>query len=44
MTLFALEDHPLLEDLKSLDLAKLSPIDAWKLLERWQAEWKPAGK
>jgi DNA mismatch repair protein MutS len=44
MTLFALEDHPLLENLKSLDLAQLSPIEAWKLLERWQAEWKPAGK
>jgi DNA mismatch repair protein MutS len=44
MTLFALEDHPLLENLKSLDLAQLSPIEAWKLLERWQAELKPAGK
>ncbi|MFN5468030.1 MAG: DNA mismatch repair protein MutS [Pirellulaceae bacterium] len=44
MTLFALEDHPLLENLKALDLAQLSPIEAWKLLEQWQAELKPAGR
>jgi DNA mismatch repair protein MutS len=43
MTLFALEDHPLLENLRSLDLAQLSPIDAWKLLEQWQAELKTGG-
>jgi DNA mismatch repair protein MutS len=36
MTLFGLEEHPLLDDIRALDLNGLTPLDAHHLLQSWQ--------
>jgi DNA mismatch repair protein MutS len=38
LTLFAAEPHPLIENLRALDLNNLSPLSALQLLHQWQAE------
>ena len=46
LTLFGPAEHPLLDTLRQLDLEDVSPREALKLLEDWQAELKsgtPAG-
>ncbi|MDO5581709.1 MAG: DNA mismatch repair protein MutS [Planctomycetia bacterium] len=35
-SLFGPEDHPVIDELRGLDIANLSPIQALTLLERWQ--------
>jgi len=39
ISLFDPELHPLVIALNSLDMNKLSPLDAWQLLEIWQKRW-----
>jgi DNA mismatch repair protein MutS len=36
MTLFGLEDHPLLEEIRAAKLDELRPIDALELVRTWQ--------
>lgn len=38
MTLFQMDGHPVVEQLRSLDLANLTPMAALQLLEKWQKE------
>ncbi|REK06001.1 MAG: DNA mismatch repair protein MutS [Planctomycetota bacterium] len=40
LTLFAAEEHPLIGELRELDLDELTPIAALGLLERWQSKLK----
>ena len=40
MTLFEAEPDPIIEEIKAVDLATLSPIEALNLLYRWQREAK----
>jgi DNA mismatch repair protein MutS len=48
MTLFGIEEHPLLDEIRSAKLDELSPIQAFELLRDWQlrlaAEFVPAKK
>ena len=37
MTLFATEEHPLLDEIRSTDLDELTPREAHELLSSWQA-------
>ena len=37
-SLFGPEDHPVIDELRSLNLSKLSPIQALNLLEKWQKD------
>ncbi len=41
LTLFAPEEHPLIEKIRQLDTNELSPMAALKLLSEWQAEIAP---
>ncbi len=41
LTLFGYEEHPLLDQLRSLDVDRLSPIEALQLLSRWHGEVTP---
>ncbi|ADB18918.1 DNA mismatch repair protein MutS [Pirellula staleyi DSM 6068] len=41
LTLFAPEEHPLLEQLRQLDLAGLTPLQAMQWLANWQQEIGP---
>jgi hypothetical protein len=36
MTLFGIEEHPLLDEIRSAKLDELSPIQAFELLRDWQ--------
>ncbi|NUQ62024.1 MAG: DNA mismatch repair protein MutS [Pirellulales bacterium] len=36
LTLFGPADHPLLDDIRQVDLNQTAPIDALKLIQRWQ--------
>jgi DNA mismatch repair protein MutS len=36
MTLFGLEEHPLLDEIRELDLNALTPLEAHRLLQSWQ--------
>jgi DNA mismatch repair protein MutS len=36
MTLFAVEDHPLLDEIRGTDLDQLSPLDAHRRMQAWQ--------
>jgi DNA mismatch repair protein MutS len=36
MTLFGVADHPLLDELRRLDLNTTSPLNALQLLQQWQ--------
>lgn len=38
LTLFEMAEHPLVEELRQLDLHALTPIDALLKLQRWQAD------
>jgi hypothetical protein len=40
MTLFEAEPDPIIEEIKAVDLATLSPIEALNLLYRWQKDAK----
>lgn len=44
LTLFAPEEHPLLEQLRKLDLSGLTPLQAMQWLADWQKEIQPALK
>ncbi len=35
-SLFGPEDHPVIDEIRSLDISRLSPLDALNLLEKWQ--------
>jgi DNA mismatch repair protein MutS len=37
LTLFGPADHPLLDELRRLDLNATAPLAAWQWLEEWQA-------
>jgi DNA mismatch repair protein MutS len=37
MTLFGLEEHPLLDEIRSTKLDELSPLQAFELLREWQS-------
>ena len=36
LTLFAPPEHPLMDELRALDLNGTAPLEAWRWLERWQ--------
>ena len=42
MTLFQMENHPMLDQLRSLDLTHLTPLAAMQLLDQWQRELNTA--
>jgi DNA mismatch repair protein MutS len=43
LTLFEWGEHPVLDRLRALDIARLPPIEALQLLESWQQELKNSG-
>lgn len=36
MTLFGIADHPLLDDIRGVDLERLTPLEALAMIQRWQ--------
>jgi DNA mismatch repair protein MutS len=40
MTLFQMENHPMVDQLRSLDLSQLTPMAAIQLLDQWQRDLK----
>jgi DNA mismatch repair protein MutS len=44
LTLFAPDEHPLIGELRQLDLNAMTPIAALQLLERWQSAVGPETK
>ncbi len=40
MTLFQMENHPMIDQLRDLDLTQLTPLAAMQLLDQWQREIK----
>jgi hypothetical protein len=36
MTLFGIEEHPLLEEIRTTNLDELRPVEALELLHTWQ--------
>jgi DNA mismatch repair protein MutS len=41
LSLFEVADHPLLDELRSVELDNTTPIDALRLLRQWQEQWTP---
>ena len=39
LTLFAPADHPIVEQLRQVDLDRTAPIEALRLLEQWKRQW-----
>lgn len=44
LSLFGPEDHPVIEEIKELDIDALTPLDALNLLSRWNDSLKSKGK
>lgn len=40
MTLFQMENHPMVDELRGLDLTQLTPMAAMQLLDQWQRDLK----
>jgi DNA mismatch repair protein MutS len=38
LTLFGLQEHPLLDTLREIDVNNLTPLDALQLIQKWQGE------
>jgi DNA mismatch repair protein MutS len=38
LTLFGLQEHPLLDKLREIDVNNLTPMDALQLIQQWQGE------
>ena len=41
LTLFETADHPLLDELRAIELDSTTPMDALRLLQQWQEQWTP---
>ena len=44
LTLFGAADHPLVDELRKLDLNNVTPLAAMQMLQRWQEEVVKEGK
>jgi len=36
LTLFAADDHPLLEEIRGIDLNNMTPLEAMKRIDQWR--------
>ena len=43
LTLFGAADHPLIDELRKLDLNNVTPLAAMQMLQRWQERWRRRG-
>jgi DNA mismatch repair protein MutS len=40
LSLFGAASHPILDQLQSLDIARMTPLEALATLQRWQEMWR----